>query len=247
MTKQTIVGRVAQLAKADIDALLDQAEDPQKTVDQLIHDYTGHISEAEDVVEGMVRDLRLLQQDHALDAGAVAEWGGKALSASRSAEELRAAGDRPTEAERFDTLARIALGHQWESEQEAAFMEPTIAAQKNVVDRLGAGLTQMRSRLDRLKATRERLITSSRTAHGHGHHLHGHHGRKADSVATVDVLDPTHDLNRFELKLRREEARARGTAEAAPSSLDTQFESLDPVSGSAEVDARLARLKSGAV
>lgn len=90
MTKQTIVGRVAQLAKADIDALLDQAEDPQKTVDQLIHDYTGHISEAEDVVEGMVRDLRLLEQDHAQDAGAVAEWGGWALSASRSAEALRA-------------------------------------------------------------------------------------------------------------------------------------------------------------
>lgn len=127
-------------------------------------------------------------------------------------------------------------------------MEPTIAAQKNVVDRLRAGLTQMRSRLDRLKETRERLITSSRTAHGHGHghHLHGH-GRKADSVATVDVLDPTHDLNRFELKLRREEARVRGTAEEGPSSLDTQFESLDPVSGSAEIDARLARLKSGAV
>lgn len=34
MTKQTILGRVTQLAKANINALIDQAEDPQKMLDQ---------------------------------------------------------------------------------------------------------------------------------------------------------------------------------------------------------------------
>ncbi|MGW7357896.1 PspA/IM30 family protein [Streptomyces sp. NPDC054802] len=41
MTKQTVLGRVAQLAKANINALLDQAEDPQKMLEQLIRDRGG--------------------------------------------------------------------------------------------------------------------------------------------------------------------------------------------------------------
>lgn len=44
MSKQTVLGRVTQLAKANINALLDQAEDPQKMLDQLIRDYTANIS-----------------------------------------------------------------------------------------------------------------------------------------------------------------------------------------------------------
>ena len=45
--KQSIFGRIAQLARANINALLDSAEDPQKMLDQLVRDYTNNIAEAE--------------------------------------------------------------------------------------------------------------------------------------------------------------------------------------------------------
>ena len=48
--KQTILGRVSQLAKANINALLDRAEDPEKMLDQLVRDYTNSIAEAEEAV-----------------------------------------------------------------------------------------------------------------------------------------------------------------------------------------------------
>jgi len=35
MVKQSIFGRMAQLAKANINSLLDHAEDPQKMLDQM--------------------------------------------------------------------------------------------------------------------------------------------------------------------------------------------------------------------
>jgi phage shock protein A len=234
MTKQTILGRVAQLAKANINALLDQAEDPQKMVDQLIREYTANIHEAEDAVAGTIGNLRLMEQDHAEDIGSAAEWGGKAAAASRKADELRAAGS-VVEADRFDGLAKIALGRQLQSEREAADADPVIASQTQVVDKLRTGLDQMKERLRQLRTKRDELVARSRTAHAQI--------TMVDAVRSVNVLDPTSDLGRFEDKVRREEARAQGRQELAASSLDAQFESLDTLVDSAEVDARLARLK----
>ncbi len=87
-------------------------------VDQLIREYTNNIAEAEDAVADTIGNLRLMEQDHAEDVAAAAEWGGKAAAASRKADELRAAGGT-AEADRFDNLAKIALGRQLQSEKEA--------------------------------------------------------------------------------------------------------------------------------
>lgn len=70
--------------------------------------------------------------------------------------------------------------------------------------------------------------------------------RMMDAVKSIDVLDPTSELSRFEDKVRREEAKALGKQELAASSLDAQFEQLDSLGDSAEVEARLAALKTGA-
>ena len=46
--KQTVLGRITQLAKANINTLLDHAEDPGKMIDQLIRDYTNNIAQAQE-------------------------------------------------------------------------------------------------------------------------------------------------------------------------------------------------------
>ncbi|MDF9815397.1 PspA/IM30 family protein [Streptomyces sp. SPB162] len=235
MTKQTILGRVTQLAKANINALLDQAEDPQKMLDQLIRDYSDNISEAEEAVAATIGNLRLMEQDHDEDVAAAAEWGGKALAASRKADELRAAGST-ADADRFDNLAKVALGRQVTSEKEAETAEPVIASQTEIVDKLKAGLDQMRAKLGELQGRRDSLVARAKSAQAQNQML--------DAAKNINVLDPTSELGRFEDKVRREEAKAKGREELAASSLDAQFESLDSLSDSAEVDARLAALKA---
>ncbi|MGW0860722.1 PspA/IM30 family protein [Streptomyces sp. NPDC002690] len=235
MSKQTILGRVTQLAKANINALIDQAEDPQKMLDQLIRDYTNNIAEAEQAVAATIGNLRLMEQDHAEDVAAATEWGGKALAASRKADELRAAGS-VAEADKFDNLAKVALGRQLQSEKEARTAEPTIASQTEVVDKLKSGLDQMKAKLGELKAKRDELVARAKSAQAQNTMM--------DAVKSIDVLDPTSELNRFEDKVRREEAKAVGKQELAASSLDAQFEQLDGMGDSAEVEARLAALKS---
>ncbi|WP_327268391.1 PspA/IM30 family protein [Streptomyces sp. NBC_01218] len=235
MSKQTILGRVGRLARANINALIDQAEDPQKMLDQLIRDYTQNIAEAEQAVAATIGNLRLTEQDHAEDVAAAREWGGKALAASRKADELRGAGSA-VEADRFDNLAKVALGRQLQAEKEARTAEPVIASQTEVVDELKAGLDRMKAKLGELKAKRDELVARAASARAQN--------RMMDAVNSVDVLDPTSELNRFEEKVRREEAKAMGKQELAASSLDAQFEQLEGMGDSAEVEARLAALKS---
>ncbi|CAN5319883.1 PspA/IM30 family protein [soil metagenome] len=236
MSKQSILGRISQLMRANINALLDQAEDPQLMLDQLVRDFTNNIADAESAVAQTIGNLRLMEQDHAEDLEAAADWGRKALAASNKADELRAAGNT-ADADKFDNLAKIALGKQVSSETEAKTAEPTIASQTTTVEQLKAGLDGMHAKLSELTSKRDELVARAKTADAQSQVL--------DAVKSVDVMDPTSEIGRFEDKVRREEAKVAGQQELAASSLDAQFNSLEDLGKQAEVDTRLAALKSG--
>ena len=93
MAKQSIFGRISQLLRANINALIDQAEDPQLMLDQIVRDFTNSIADAEAAIAETIGNLRLLEDDHREDVEAAREWGDKALAASRKGDELRSAGD----------------------------------------------------------------------------------------------------------------------------------------------------------
>jgi len=237
MVKQSIFGRIAQLAKANINALLDQAEDPQKMLDQMVRDYSNNIAEAESAVAQTIGNLRMLQDDYNEDLENARSWGNKALAASRKADEFRASGNT-TDAEKFDNLAKVAIQRQMASENDARGAEPTIASQEEIVERLKTGLNQMKDKLQQLQSKRNELIARSRNAAAQNQ-MH-------DAIKSIDVMDPTSEVGRFEEKIRREEARVRGANELAASSLDAQFESLEDLGEQTEVEARLAALKASA-
>ena len=236
MAKQSIFGRISTLVKANINAMLDSAEDPQKMLDQLVRDYTNNIADAESAVAETIGNLRLLERDHEEDVKAAAEWGNKALAASRKADELRTAGNT-TDADKFDNLAKIALQRQIGEENEAKAIAPSIEAQTEVVDKLKDGLNGMKQKLEQLKSKRAELLARSKSAEAQN--------KVHDAVKSIDVLDPTSELGRFEDKVRRQEALAAGKAELAASTLDAQFNELEDVGELTEVEARLAALKSG--
>ena len=236
MTKQSIFGRIAQLAKANINALIDQAEDPQKMLDQMVRDYTASIQEAEAAIAQTIGNLRLLEQDFAEDVATAQDWGRKAVAASAKADEFRAAGNA-ADADKFDNLAKIALGKQLASENQARAAQPTIQSQTAVVEQLKSGLEGMKMKLEQLRGKRDELVARAKIAEAQS--------RVMDAVQSIDIMDPTSELGRFEEKIRREEARVVGRQELAASTLDAQFEALEDVSTQTEIEARLAALKAG--
>ena len=236
MTKQSIFGRIAQLAKANINALIDQAEDPQKMLDQMVRDYTASIQEAEAAIAQTIGNLRLLEQDYAEDVATAQDWGRKAVAASAKADEFRAAGNA-ADADKFDNLAKVALGKQLASENQARAAQPTIQSQTAVVEQLKSGLEGMKMKLEQLRGKRDELVARAKIAEAQS--------RVMDAVQSIDIMDPTSELGRLEEKIRREEARVLGRQELAASTLDAQFEALEDVSTQTEIEARLAALKAG--
>ncbi|HET6379794.1 MAG TPA: PspA/IM30 family protein [candidate division Zixibacteria bacterium] len=236
MAQTTILGRIGQLIRANINALLDQAEDPEKMLDQLVRDFTNNIAEAEEAVAQTVGNLRLLEDDHREAQDAHREWGDKARAAARRADEARAAGNS-AEAQRFEELAKIALRRQISFEEQIKTFETQIAQQTELTDRLKDGLNKLRMKREELVQKRDELVSRAKMAAAQR--------QVQEAVREVSVMDPTSELNRFEERIRREEAMARGMQEVAASSLEEEFAALEDADTEAEVEARLAQLRSG--
>lgn len=234
--KQSIFGRITQLMRANINALIDQAEDPQVMIDQLVRDFSANINEAEAAIATTIGQLRMLEDDLHQDQQDAREWGQKALAASSKADHFRSAGNT-ADAEKFDNLAKVALSRQIEEEENVKRAAPQVASQTQVVDQLKRGLEGMRTRLNDLVRKRDELSARAKTAQAQA--------QVNDALKSVNVFDPTTDLGRFEEKVRREEARVRGQQELQASSLDSQFNELENLGQATEVEARLAALKAG--
>jgi len=236
MAQTTILGRIGQLVRANVNALLDSAEDPEKMLDQLVRDFTNNIAEAEEAVAQTVGHLRLLEDDFREAQQAQQEWGDKAAAAARKADAERAAGNT-AEADRFTELAKIAIRRQISFENQVKTFETQIAQQTELTDQLKDGLNKLRVKREELVQKRDELVSRAKMAAAQR--------QVQEAVREVSVMDPTSELNRFEERIRREEAMARGMSEVAASSLEEEFASLEDADTEAEVEARLASLSGG--
>ena len=236
MAQTSILGRIGQLVRANVNTILDQAEDPEKMLDQLIRDFTSNMAEAEEAAAQTIGNLRLLEDDEKEAREASADWLGKAKAASARADEERAKGDT-VDADRFDELAKLALRRQMSFDEQIATFDRQIADQTELTEKLKDGLNKLRVKREELVQKRDELVSRAKMAQAQT--------QVQQTLKSVSVLDPTSELNHFEEKVRRQEAQARGMEEVAASSLDDQFDQLDSDETNVEVDARLAALKGG--
>jgi phage shock protein A len=238
MAQTSILGRIGQLVRANVNSILDQAEDPEKMLDQLIRDFTNNIAEAEEAVAQTVGNLRLLEDDEREAREASAEWLRKAKAASDRADAARAAGNT-AEADRYDELAKLALRRQLSFEQQVKTFDTQIAQQTELVDKLKDGLNKLRVKREELVQKRDELVSRAKMAQAQM--------QVQQTLKDVSVLDPTSELNRFEDRIRQQEAMARGMEEVSMASLEDQFAELDSGEEELEVEARLAELKNPAL
>jgi len=106
-----------------------------------------------------------------------------------------------------------------------------IASQRQVVEQLKTGLQQMEVKLGELRSKPDQLIARQKTAEAQV--------KVQGAIRSINVLDPTSELSRYEDQVRRVEAQAAGQRELAGSSLESQFAELEASGTSLEAEARL--------
>ncbi len=213
-----IFNRISLLIRSNINDLLDRAEDPEKTLDQVIRDMASGIQQAKSQVAETIAQKNLIEANlqHAQELSN--EWAAKAQLAVQKGA---------------DDLAREALRRKKDYDANAAVYLSQLASQTEVVDKLKADLQALQSKYEEVVRNRETLIARHRTAKAQQKVL-----QTASALASID---PTSELGRMEEKIRLEEARAKAGQELAESSLDSRFAQLE---ADPDVEAELAALKA---
>jgi phage shock protein A len=214
-----LIDRISQLARANINDMLDRAEDPEKMLNQILRDMETNIRQAREQVAMMIAQEKEIEGDLAHTHKLANEWGAKAKRAVDAGK---------------DDLAREALRRKRDNDENSAVYESQLATQQQTVTKLKQQLQALESKYQTTMSHRDTLITRQRRATAQV--------KVAQSLSEFSPMDPTADLDRMERKIRGSEAKAAALTEMGDESLDAQFRELDY---DVEIESELAMLKGG--
>jgi phage shock protein A len=214
-----ILDRISRLVRANINDLIDQAEDPEKMIDQILREMQSNITTARAQVASMIAQEKELEADVQESEQLVQEWNEKARRAVGAGK---------------DDLAREALRRKHDASENLTIYKEQHATQERTVEKLKQQLQLLESKYQSTLSQRDSLIARQRRAHAQQ--------KVADRVTSLSPLDPSSELDRMERKIRGNEARAAATIEMEDTSVDAQFRELDY---DVDVEKELEALKSG--
>ena len=213
-----IMERMSTILRANINAMMDRAEDPEVMIDQIIRDMASAIAEARGQVADMIAQEKILQANLQRNRDLANEWQQKAALAVQNGR---------------DDLAREALRRRTDYEENAQVYEQQFQSQRQIVDRLKNELQALESKYEDARRNREILIARHRRA--------ATQQRVAQVSAQLDTMDPSAELGRMEERIRLAEARAEAQVELQEDSFDDQFAALGSDS---QVESELQALKA---
>ncbi len=216
-----ILDRMSTLIRANVNDMLDRAEDPEKTINQILRDMESSIQNARQQVASMIVQEKELEADANQTKMLASEWGKKAERAVTAGK---------------DDLAREALRRKRDNDENASVYTEQLALQQQTVERLKQQLRQLESKYQATLSQRDVLIARQRRAQAQ------HQVASAASATVLNPLDPSADLERMERKIRQTEAQAAAALEMGQDdSLEAQFRELD---ADDDIEAELALLKA---
>jgi len=215
-----IIDRVSTLVRANVNDLLDRAEDPEKMLAQILRDMETSIRQAREQVASMIAQEKEIQIDLSGAQKMSAEWGSKAQRAVDAGK---------------DDLAREALRRKRDNDENAAVYQSQLSTQEQTVDKLKQQLQALESKYQSTMSQKDTLIQRQRRAHAQA--------TVAKSLSELSPMDPTTELDRMERKIRSNEARAAALNEMNDDTFDAQFRELDT---DTDIEDELAKLKGQA-
>jgi len=200
----SLLDRVSTLLRANLNDLVEKAEDPERMLKQIVLDMENQLMQVKTQVAIAIADQHLLEKKRAEHEQQSVEWKRKA--------ELAVAKSQ-------DDLARAALERVLSHDQLAAGFTTQAEDQKHEADNLRQALHKLQQKLDETRAHCEMLIAEHRRAKVVG---------RATKARQVVGTDQEHALGRMKSKVHVASAENSAASEVlSPESLEDKFRALE--------------------
>jgi len=201
-----VLERVATLVRANLNDLIDRAEDPEKMIKQVILDMENQLLQVKTQVAISMADLHLLQKKQAEQADKSAEWMKKAeLAVDKQEDELARAA-----LERYQSFTKLSESYAQQ-----------VTDQRNQVESLRKALDQLDQKLAEARAKSDVLIAQHRRA------------RALDKASDAQLAagaagsnGPAAGFDRLQRKVMHTEAVSQAKSSLVADDLDRRFDAL---------------------
>ncbi|MDR2802715.1 MAG: PspA/IM30 family protein [Treponema sp.] len=219
-----VFSRLRTVIAANINALINKAEKPEKMLNQLLTDMSEQLIESKKAVAMAIADEKKLEREASNNKAQADEW-------ERKAEIAVQAGR--------DDLAKEALLRKQEYDNYYAEYSKQLVAQKESVERLKNSLRELQSKIEDAQRKKNLLIARAKRAEAEQ--------KIQDTMSGMDGNRASFDtFDRMSQKVDELEARAEASKElssfSADSSLEKKFAELEKTDSNA--DQLLAGLKA---
>ena len=214
----SLLDRVSTLLKANLNDLVEKAEDPERMLKQVVLDMENQLMQVKTQVAIAIADQHLLEKKKAEHELQGVEWRRKAELAVQKGQ---------------DDLARAALERALSQDQLAIGFTTQADDQKHEADNLRQALHKLEQKLTETRAHCEMLIAEHRRAKVVG---------RAAKAQHVVANDQESAINRMKSKVHVSTAEnAAATEVLTPESLEDKFRALESED---QVELMLKEIKS---
>jgi phage shock protein A len=213
----SIFSRVRDLMSANINAMLDSAEDPEKMADEYLRQLNNELYEAKTNVASAMADATKLNTKETQYSVETDQWATKAEAALRAGDE---------------ELAKAALARKVHASKLAAQYKEQSDAQDQQVEALQQALVQLETRISETRAKKELIVAKKNRAQ-----TQEAIQRAARGIGSNNALDK---LDQLEERVDDRLAKANAMSKLEGDTLENKFRDLERDS---EVDSELAELK----
>jgi len=212
-----LLERVSTLVRANLNDLIDKAEEPEKMIKQVILDMQNQLLQVKTQVAIAIADQHLLEKKQKENAGKVAEWMRKAELAVDKKE---------------DDLARASLQRVESYRELSEGFTQQVADQKAQLENLKSALRKLDQKLTEAEAKADVLMAQQRRARAVT--------KASDARMAMGDSSKAATFDRMKRKVAHSEAVSEAKSEIAGSNIDDRLAALEKED---RIEQLLAELK----
>src|SRR5437868_9807709 len=199
-----LLERVSTLVRANLNDLIDKAEDPEKMIKQIILDMQNQLLQVKTQVAIAIADQHLLEKKQTENSEAASEWVRKAEMAVDKKQ---------------DDLARVALERSISYKELAESFTQQVGDQKAQVENLKTALSKLEQKLAEAQNKCDLLIAQHRRARAPG--------KASDARSSMVDSSKAAGFDRMKRKVTHEEAVSQAKSELAGDNVDDRFAAME--------------------